>query len=107
MRCRRSASRKWSAGPCSAWRENSAQAVGPEASTRRGFSAKAATRFSARPVLLDADGADLLEVRDAPDDLLDAVLEQRRHPVPDRLPAQLLDGLPLLDLPLHLVGGDE
>ena len=42
--------------------------------------------------LLDADRPDLLEVRDALDDLLDPVLEQRGHAVRHGLLAQLLDG---------------
>ena len=44
--------------------------------------------------LLHADRAHLLEVGDALDDLLDAVLEQRGHAVLQRLLAQVLDGRP-------------
>src|SRR5262245_26590234 len=67
----------------------------------------AAGRGPAAPHSLDADGADLLEVRDALDDLLDPVLEERRHPVAHRLLAEVLDRLALLDLALHLVGRDQ
>src|SRR5438552_4122590 len=97
---RRTMREKSQAGALPPWRGSCAKPV--RMITRPGYPRAAPGR-----VLLDADGADLLEVRDTPDDLLDAVLEQRRHPVPDRLLAQLLDGLSLLDLPLHLVGRDQ
>src|SRR5262245_26292689 len=57
--------------------------------------------------LFDADRPHLLEVRDPLHDLLDPVLEERRHAVGHRLLAQVLHGVTLLDLALHLVGAHE
>src|SRR5438552_2915913 len=74
---RRTMREKSQAGALPPWRGSCAKPV--RMITRPGYPRAAPGR-----VLLDADGADLLEVRDPPDDLLDAVLEQRRHPVPDR-----------------------
>src|SRR5438132_1471416 len=73
---RRTMREKSQAGALPPWRGSCAKPV--RMITRPGYPRAAPGR-----VLLDADGADLLEVRDPPDDLLDAVLEQRRHPVPD------------------------
>ena len=57
--------------------------------------------------LFDADPPDLFEVRDALEDLLDPVLQQRRHPVVDGGVAQVLDGRLFRDEALDVIRGDE
>src|SRR5258706_8770614 len=57
--------------------------------------------------LLDADGADFLDVRDARQALLHAVLLQRAHVVLEALRQHVGDPRVLLDQLLQLVGGDQ
>src|SRR3989441_505895 len=59
------------------------------------------------PQLLDRDGFDLAEVREALERLEHAVLDERRYPLEPCQRQHLGDARLGLDEPLHLVGGEE